>query len=45
MYFSQYFGFLNFVLVLESPDYKIEKSFRHFCITRATRLFGDFGLP
>ena len=45
MYFSQYFGFPNFLLVLESPDFKILKSFRHFCVTRATRLFGDFGLP
>ena len=43
MYFSQYFGFPNFLLVLESPDFKISKSFRHFCVTRATRLFGDFG--
>ena len=34
-----------FSLVLESPDFKISKSFRHFCVTRATRLFGDFGLP
>ena len=37
--------FSNFLLVLESPDIKISKSFRHFCVTRATRLFGDFGLP
>ena len=37
--------FPNFLLVLESPDFKISKSFRHFCVTRATRLFGDFGLP
>ena len=42
MYFSQYFGFPNFLLVLESPDFKISKSFRHFCVTCATRLFGDF---
>ena len=45
MYFSQYFGFPNFPLVLESPDFKIYKSFRHFCITHATSLTGDFGLP
>ena len=42
---SQYFGFPNFLLVLESPDFKISKSFRHFCVTRATRSFVDFGLP
>ena len=42
---SQYFGFQNFLLVLESPGFKILKSFRHFCVTRATRLFGDFRLP
>ena len=35
MYFSQYFGFPNFLLVLESPDFKILKSFRHSCVTRA----------
>ena len=45
MYLSQYFGFPNFLLVVESPDFKISKSFRHFCVTCATRLFGDFGLP
>ena len=39
------FGFPNFLLVLESPDFKISKSFRHFCVTRATTLFGDFELP
>ena len=39
MYFSQYFGFPNFLLVLESPDFKISKSFRHFCVTRAARNF------
>ena len=31
MHFSQYFGFPNFLLVLESPDLKILKSFHHFC--------------
>ena len=31
MHFSQYFGFPNFLLVLESPDLKISKSFHHFC--------------
>ena len=44
MYFSQYFGFPNFLLVIESLDFKISKSFRHFCVTRASRLFGDYGL-
>ena len=29
-YFSQYFGFPNFLLALESPDFKIQKSFQHF---------------
>ena len=42
---SQHFGFPNSLLVLESPDFKIKQSFRHFCVTRATRLFVDFGLP
>ena len=38
--------FPNFLLVLESLDFKISKSFRHFCgVTCGTRLFGDFGLP
>ena len=45
MYFSQYFGFPSFLLVLESTDFKISKSFRHFFETCATRLFGDLGLP
>ena len=45
MYFSQCFGFPNFLLVLEPTDFKISKSFRHFFVTRATRLFGDFELP
>ena len=45
MYFSQYFGFPNFLSVLESPDFRILKSFRHFCVTLATRLSDDFGLP
>ena len=36
MYFSQYFGFPNFRLVLESTDFNISKFFRHFCVTRAT---------
>ena len=42
--FFQYFGFPNCLLVLESPDFKISKSFRHFRLTRATSLFGDFEL-
>ena len=38
--FRIFFSFMN-LLISKS----ITESFHHFCVTRATRLLGDFGLP
>ena len=43
--FLSFLVFSNYLIVLVSTDFKISKSFRYFCVTRATRPFGDFGLP